>query len=245
MNANHGTAFPAACGQTNRGLVRPRNEDSFLCDDTHRVYAVADGLGGLPDGDVASRTAIEELGRILQKAKPGVPLNWPVVFENINRRVVRKSPKNREDEINLGTTLTVVQVLPGQRLRIGHVGDSGVFLFSRNQTRHLTTDHTMEQEEIAARGPAVVDDLPEYFRHTLTQCIGQPVPLRVEELEVAVLKDERVLLYTDGVTKTCTADWLHDLAFESPAPESYIQSLIDYGNAAGGPDNITAIALYF
>ena len=46
---------------TDTGLVRGNNEDSFLVDATHVLFAVADGMGGHRGGEVASRTAIEAL----------------------------------------------------------------------------------------------------------------------------------------------------------------------------------------
>src|SRR5436853_6390911 len=48
---------------SDRGLSekRPMNEDSFVADAEHRIFAVADGVGGAEAGEVASQTAIDVL----------------------------------------------------------------------------------------------------------------------------------------------------------------------------------------
>ena len=50
--------------QSDVGRIRPENEDSFLCDDTSSLYAVADGIGGLPSGGQASQLAIATLTKL-------------------------------------------------------------------------------------------------------------------------------------------------------------------------------------
>ncbi len=54
------------------GLVRPENEDSLLCDDALRLYAVADGIGGLPAGAQASRAAVDTLAGWFHRHPPPV-----------------------------------------------------------------------------------------------------------------------------------------------------------------------------
>mgnify|MGYP005628703779 CR=1 FL=1 len=54
-------------GTTDRGRVRQANEDALLIDGAHQLYAVADGLGGLPGGAEASHRIVELLGQAMRR----------------------------------------------------------------------------------------------------------------------------------------------------------------------------------
>ena len=69
-------ALPVAVGAglTNRGMVRDRNEDSILTDPSGTLWAVADGMGGYGNGDVASDIVIDCLAKIPDGVEPGPAL---------------------------------------------------------------------------------------------------------------------------------------------------------------------------
>ena len=71
-----GPALPVAVGAglTNRGMVREKNEDSILTDPSGMLWAVADGMGGYGNGDVASDIVIDCLAQIPDGADPGPAL---------------------------------------------------------------------------------------------------------------------------------------------------------------------------
>lgn len=233
-----------AYGQTDRGLVRQRNEDDFLCDPERLIFAVADGLGGLPHGDLASRTAIEELKKETCRATPDTPLPWENIFRKISRRVFRCA-ESKGINATIGTTLTAVQILKGRKLRIGHVGDSGLFVFNSKRAMHLTTDHTLAQQEVLIHGQEILTELPEFYSHTLTRCVGQEEKLQVEIRDVPARRDDRLLLYSDGVTKTWELPELHQAVNQATSARELVENIITRSNERGGPDNVTAIAIFF
>ena len=69
------------------GRVRPENEDSFLCDDGRQLYAVADGIGGLPAGAQASQKAIAVLTQLITPVPPPKNLNYGEILQEINQQV--------------------------------------------------------------------------------------------------------------------------------------------------------------
>lgn len=239
------TALPlAVAGKSDRGRMREVNEDGFICDDAARLYAVADGLGGLPKGELASKLALEELDRQVRVLPTDAVPEWQVLFTRINRLVL-ESGKTVSATQGIGTTLTALRATPGA-LHIGHIGDSGLFLFpAPGRVAQVTKDQTMAQEMIDKHGPGIGDSIPESYHHTLTQCIGQPIELVVETLSLPVHAGMRALLYSDGVTKTMTPRELAELAFSSPNPRAFVEKIITTANARGGPDNITAVALFY
>ncbi|MGF1483525.1 MAG: PP2C family protein-serine/threonine phosphatase [Opitutales bacterium] len=231
-----------AFGLTDRGLVRRQNEDSLLLDDAARLYAVADGLGGLPEGAVASELATESLKDFQQEhAWESFP-DFRAMFQFINERVVKRG-QTINSELGIGTTLTAVHFLD-DTLRIGHIGDTGVLLLRGGELSKLTRDHTMAQEMLDRMGPEDDPYIPEYYTHTLTRCIGQEGTLQVDVETVSVQPDDRLLLFSDGVTKTHEFEEIRVLMADESDPEAFVRTIVNNSNERGGPDNVTAIAIY-
>ncbi len=233
----------SAFGQTDQGLMRSDNEDCLLVDSKHAVFAVADGLGGLPEGSMASELAIEALAKHLKGLKDGQELDFPQLFAQINRRVFERG-QQISSEMGIGTTLTACQISKGI-LRVGHVGDSGAVVFNNRSWRQLTRDHTMAQDMLDRLRPGEHAYIPEYFSHTLTRCIGQLSQLESEAYQYELTEGDRVLLFTDGVTKTMSLDEIHENILRATDPEPFVAELIDTANQRGGPDNVTAIAVFY
>src|SRR5258708_16125083 len=110
---------------TDIGRVRSQNEDRFMCNDQAHFYAVADGLGGLPGGELAAQKAVDLLGRVAESVPLNADLDLPSLFEKINQ-AVHVLGLNEGFSVGLGTTLTFLS-MAANRARIAHVGDSACF----------------------------------------------------------------------------------------------------------------------
>lgn len=228
-------------GATDKGLMREENEDNLLVSEKHQLYAVADGLGGLPDGAMASLTAVEQLDHILNNGDSSKPLEMSAVFNDIHNTVCES--RNDEDEIGMATTLTIAQLTDNQ-LHVGHMGDSGIFLFRKGSCEQLTLDHTMAEEMKERMSPEEAETIPAYFHHTLTRCIGQAGEINVDTFDAPVQAGDRVVLYTDGVTKTWEPNELLAAVNLAGDPEALVTQIVETANERGGPDNVTAVALF-
>ncbi len=229
-------------GLTHKGMVRSKNEDSLFVDDSMRIYAVADGLGGLPRGSLASTLAIETLKEELNDLNNTKSLDYKTIFNQINEKVHAEGKKISE-EVGIGTTLTVVK-LNVKDMHIGHVGDCSVFLCRQDALYQLTTDHTMEEEIRSRLQPGEDACIPEYFTHTLTRCIGQQGEVEADVYNQDIAAGDRILICSDGITKTMSED---DILREIKAinsPEKFVNRIIEIANEEGGPDNSTGIAIY-
>lgn len=229
-----------AFGETDKGLVRVINEDLFLINKEKNLFAIADGLGGLPQGDVASQLAIQTLASITSKGT----IDFKDAFEQINK-VVNKAGKLINIDFGIGTTLTAITI-NNYKLQGGHAGDTGVFLFKKDCWIKLTKDHTMAEQMKDDAGESLQKDLyiPDYYNHVLTKCIGKENELKAQLFEQSLEPGDRILLYSDGVTKMLTPNELHQLAFEFKTSEKLVKKIIKEANARGGIDNITAIAIF-
>jgi serine/threonine protein phosphatase PrpC len=229
--------------QTDVGRVRPENEDSFLCNDAHQLFAVADGIGGLPSGGQASQLTIATLDKLITNHLDGQKLDYPAVLSEINSQVFRLG-RVLSPQFGIGSTLTFVHVV-GVKLHLGHVGDSCALRLRAKALEQLTTDHTIETElrERAARGESI--GLLMENRNALTRCIGQPPPLEPDYQSLTVLPHDRYLLCSDGISRFVTHDEIKEILEKTESPETVARQLIDLANERGGLDNSTAVVLFF
>ncbi|MEN8662275.1 MAG: PP2C family protein-serine/threonine phosphatase [Lentimonas sp.] len=231
-----------AHGISDRGLVREVNEDALFIDEDHCVYAVADGIGGLPGGDEASGRIVE----LLDTAFNGVDSNeeradlMDLIIE-INR-IITKEGLEAHPFTGSGSTLTIGQIVKDQLL-IAHVGDSALYLLREETLEQVTCDHTMAQEFIDRMGEKAREAMPPEYTHTLTRCVGQVEELRVDQTRITLQSGDRILLCSDGLNKVLTNRQIQCLLDVDQEPKDIAQSLVDCANANKGPDNITIIVI--
>ncbi len=228
---------------TDVGRVRPENEDSFLCNNTHSIYAVADGIGGLPSGGQASQLAVSTLERLVTAAAVGHKLDYPRIISEVNEQVFRLG-RTLSPQFGIGSTLTFAHLI-GVKLHVGHVGDSCALRVRAKVIEQLTSDHNIENEmrERAARGEPIGMLIEN--RNALTRCIGQPPPLQGECLTHTVLPHDRYLISSDGITRFVAMEEINEIMQRSADPESAAKTLINRANERGGLDNSTAVVLFF
>ena len=227
----------AAGSATHTGLVRGNNEDSFLVDDVHVLYAIADGMGGHRGGEVASRTAIEALRAAVAA---GQPVHDAIV--KANTAVIERAAGD-DDLTGMGTTLTAVVVAGGRQLLIGHVGDSRAYLLHDGTLRRVTDDHSLV-EELVREGrltPEQAESHPQ--RAIVTRALGVDAEVEVDLYTVEVAAGDRILLCSDGLTTMVRERDVERLARSEPDPQRAAELLVDAANRAGGEDNTSVVVV--
>ena len=259
------------------GLVREHNEDTFLMirgfrglevlgsslgdaampprfDISSFGMLVADGMGGLPGGEVASRIAAQTLVALVLSTPDWVMLTGEAENEEILARMAERYRKvdsalRVEGTVDpklsgLGTTMTVAYSL-GSDLFVGHVGDSRAYLLRGTELHRLTQDHTYAQI-LADLGAIPAHEVVKHqFRHVLTRYLGAPKPVKADVNRLPLVDGDQVLLCTDGLTgivdDTATAAILR----EAKSAAEACQALITTALKQGGTDNVTvALARY-
>jgi protein phosphatase len=223
-------------------MVRTHNEDNLLIDDARRVYAVADGLGGIPNGEKASQLAIQMVGDFYDDTLMRGDLFLREMFDQINGAVYKQGHYYSPD-LGMATTLTLVQIT-GNGMAIGHVGDSAVFLYRAGTVRQLTEDHTMKVaiERNLAKGD--YEFIPEALSHTLTRCIGHQMNVDVDTISLPLQAGDRILLCTDGITKYVSPEFMERAFAVALTPERLVKMLLNEARDLGGMDNATAVSVY-
>ena len=227
-------------GITHQGKVRRSNQDAFLIDDTHKIFAVADGLGGLPGGAEASKRIIELIKRVykhIDADEERADLSELVI--EINRGLTKEGNVTYP-ATGFGSTLTMNQLI-GDQLFIAHVGDSATYHLHDDNFNKLTTDHTMEQNFIERIGQADSALMPPEYSHTLTRCVGQNQELQVDQSRCTIASGDRLLLCTDGLNKVVKESKIHTILKSDASTQTICQRLVGLALAEGGPDNITAV----
>lgn len=225
--------------RTDVGRVREGNEDSYM---VHApLYAVADGMGGHQGGEVASKVALETLGRLTLEDSADTAPNLADAVREANRAVLDRASTDPGLH-GMGTTLTAL-VAEGDRVFLAHVGDSRAYLLRDGRMEQLTEDHTvvegLVQEGRLTRQEAEIH--PQ--RSILTRALGVDGDIEVDEKSQDVRPGDRILLCSDGLTGMVPEQEIERILAELEDPQRAAEALVEAANDAGGQDNITAVVL--
>ena len=231
-----------SAAQTDIGLVRSENEDRLLCSDELQLYAVADGIGGLPGGAEAAQTAITSLLKAARSAaQRGETVDLPPALVATNQAVLELGMRLSPDK-GLGTTLCVALVRDG-RVHIANVGDSRCYLFRDGRLLLLTVDDTVENEVLQRRAKGETVHLEERYRNALTRCIGQPMPLEVTVSTQTLHIGDLLLVCSDGIARALDDATIAARLGAGHEPAMALGALIADSLVSGGADNATGILL--
>lgn len=233
-------AVLTAYARSHQGLVRSENQDGYVVEplpDGAWLLAVADGMGGLPGGAVASRRVLDVVRRLAGGRRHGAA-ELEQAVKAANRDLFREG-RQRPDLRGMGTTVTVAQVA-GTELIVAHVGDSRAYRLRGGRLERLTQDHSVAAE-LEAAGEISRDEAAVHpQRHVLTRAVGPWHTVRVDLLVVPWHRADRLLLCTDGLTGVVSdAEILAILA--QARGEGAVAALVDAALARGGPDNVTVV----
>ncbi|GIM47532.1 protein phosphatase [Collibacillus ludicampi] len=236
---------------THIGLVRQVNEDGYaLLLDTHpyRVVMVADGMGGHRAGEVASSVAIEEVeSELRQRMKEGIPEDvspLELVTEAIqiaNQAVYRRASSTPGCS-GMGTTI-VVALYDRKEVWLGFIGDSRAYLINKESIRQLTDDHSLVNELVKS-GQITAEEANNHpQRNILTRSLGTDLYVQVDTLHTPWVKDDILLLCSDGLTNLISEEIIADVLRGEGTMESKLQQLVNLALQKGGNDNITVVAV--
>lgn len=239
---------------TDVGLVRSSNQDAFALLDDLGLWIVADGMGGHPGGDVASRVAVETITAFMQpgghatRTLPPQPgderLRQAIIASN---EAVRRKATADPRLAGMGTTVVALQITggPAPRALVAHVGDSRAYLLRDGTLTPLTRDHSAVEESLRQGRLTPEQAAVHPDRHVLTRALGTE-PVVAPDLSAHLLRPhDVVLLCTDGLTKMLSDRHIASamLALNGGNPETICRRLIDEANGRGGDDNTTVVVV--
>lgn len=241
------------------GKQRDHNEDALftltttLTSDysniTFGLYIVADGMGGHQHGEVASSIAVRTMSSYivhklytpLLSPKPNPPEEslLEIMQEGVqeaHRAITKQVPGG-------GTTMTAALIL-GNQMTVAHVGDSRAYLIANSsQMEALTRDHSLVNR-LVELGQITTDEAAVHpQRNVLYRALGQGEPFDPDINSIQMPESGYLLLCSDGLWSVVSDSDLQRLVMESSSPEEACHRMVEAANAAGGPDNISAILI--
>ncbi|MCC7237857.1 MAG: serine/threonine-protein phosphatase [Bryobacterales bacterium] len=248
--------FPLRTTNAQNIGARPYQEDCFSIlegdvdtpeQDRCLAVVIADGMGGLAHGDVASRRAVQAFGESFQARAVGTTLAHALTRSLLDaNEAVRREAAARSLPGQMGTTFIAAAVRNGCLYYVS-TGDSGLFLVRGGEIRRLNVahvfgeylDHQVERGELA-------EDLAMSHpqREALTSFIGMDQAPEIDRMEapLELREGDVVVLATDGLFKTLSLAQMRAALAETGDPA---EALVRRALTLGLPqqDNVTVVAI--
>jgi protein phosphatase len=261
-------------GKTDIGRVRKNNEDQFLIADltkhlsvaqsslsvaqlgewtaatTGHLFVVADGMGGLAGGEIASGLAVETISWYVTRTMP-----WFYRYQDgrepeLESELVRAVEACQQTVADaaagsnfarMGTTLTLAYLL-WPRVYVVHAGDSRCYLHRDDKLVRMTKDHTIAQKALDEGIITEEQAKSSILGNALWNCIGGGAEGVHPDVYHATLRPgDELLLCSDGLTRHVPDDVVSRILRRADTPQAAVDALVAAANEAGGQDNITVV----
>jgi len=220
-----------------------------------KLLLVADGMGGEAEGERASTIAVDQVTTYVLNS-----LSWCFRLEENSQHdfedhlrealvscqaSIQAAARENPEMQSMGTTMTMVYIV-WPRAFVVHVGDSRCYLLRNRKLEQITTDHTMGAV-LAEVGQISRDESRRTsMGHALWNVLGgRSDELSVDVRRLTLLRDDVLLLCTDGLYDMIADEDLAAFLSSDIGAETACRKLVEAANQNGGKDNITLIVSRF
>lgn len=230
---------------THPGLERPINEDRVFVDEARGIFAVIDGLGGHAAGELAAETAVAVIARQMASVHDDSGKLIRDTITAANNRICDLAG-DHEAWQGMACVLTLALV-ERDRVTVGHVGDSRLYLVWNGNLRKLTSDHSLvgEMEDLGELTEEEAMRHPrrnEVFRDVGSHPHSPEDADFIEVRDFPLRADAALLLCSDGLSDALTSAQIRAILerYNGDA-EATARQLVDAANQAGGRDNVSVV----
>ena len=254
-----GACVLRAYGQTDVGLVREANEDSFTMAELSKaqrwqggaaaewsttdagvLLVVSDGMGGAKAGEVASALSVDAvLGGMVRavREKPADGDTLRRVIEMASEKVHEAG--KRPDRRGMGATLTAALIV-GHTAYVAQIGDSRMYLLRGGRIGQVTHDQSYVQMLVDAgvMTPEEAEASPR--KNIILQVMGQQT-VHVALGRISLKTGDRLLVCSDGLTNVVDDNTINAIAKPPGDLAKASNALVKLTKEGGAPDNVTVI----
>lgn len=239
---------------TDVGKERKENQDAYYLDDELGLWLVCDGMGGHAAGDVASQTTARTVARVVEHRKDLFADEWDEATDQFMSSVVQagvqESCMHLQEQVKqsrvlagMGTTLTLL-LRVGQRMCMGHVGDSRLYLLRKGEIHLLSNDHTLVHE-LYRQGLIKESEMKTSpYAHVLSRSIGHQEAVMCDTLLFDFLPGDVFMICSDGVSNAFEAHEEMKQQFKTGDPSKLAEQLVRGAVERDGSDNATAVVVW-
>lgn len=220
-----------AIALTRQGSKSPCNEDAYLLHGRQGLYVVADGVGGRPNGEDASRALVDSLYHL---AKESSHLTMHQVKRHICSFSADMAVQAKRSGLS-GMATTVVGLLVDQtRAWVFHAGDSRLYRIGAAGVEQLTQDHVRSITKVNGETRMVV-----------TRAVGVGSALQLDVQRIRYVPDDQFLLLSDGISDVVNEDQIWQILGQSSSSRGErLKALVAEAESRGGIDDKTAMWLF-
>jgi protein phosphatase len=235
------------------GKIRANNEDSlgsFIPNSRHQarshgyLFAVADGVGGLDLGEVASSTAVSVLTDEFEKAQSGAMLIslLPRLVQYANAAVHDRTLAPEFRGKKMATTVVACALRHDQAV-VSHVGDSRCYLVRNGKTRQITQDHTLVNEQRKIGLISSSDIAVSEARHVLIRSLGPEMFVSPDTTALTIQPGDVLVLCSDGLHDEMPEATIADIVTQNKNMDDIARELVSRAVELDGHDNTTAVVI--
>lgn len=234
--------------KSNKGIVRRNNEDACFVIPGSDVYIVADGVGGNNSGEVASRTAVENIAGYVNDNDIRSNTTPEEIFDFMTEALACantaiysmgiEQPKYK----GMATTVVMAYLYHGEAY-IANLGDSRAYVFREGEIRRITKDHTYVNELID-KG-VITEDEAEFHKqkNVITRALGAEPGVAPDFYKLPLNSEDVLLLCTDGLYGEVGEAGMSQILAEGKNMNDTCADLVDAALQSGGRDNITVVCV--
>lgn len=231
-------------GRSHPGRVREHNEDDWLARDDRGLWAVSDGMGGHAAGDVASAEIVRRLGLVDGHDGGAEALARDVVGRIEEADAALRAYAAERGAGSVGATVVCLVAVGTHGLAVW-CGDSRLYRLREGEPmERLTRDHTHVQDLVDEGHLSEAEAERHPQAHVLTRAVGAAPALDLDFRPLSLLRGDRFLLCSDGLTRVVPEAEIEAAAADRGAPPARVCETLEARTLdLGAPDNVTVVVV--
>ena len=206
------------------------------------LFMIADGMGGHKAGDYASNYTIKTICKEAKRSTETMPERiLQSAINQANADLFVLSNENKDYE-GMGTTV-VIATIYGNRLKVGNVGDSRLYIVNGKNILQITTDHSLVEEMVRMGGLDRESARTHPNKNIITRAVGVAYEVFADFYEVELQEGDTILLCSDGLSNMLEDEEIRMIVNAQRDIMEKAEALVRAANQNGGRDNISIILI--